>query len=219
MTGSRLPAPPGFLDAIIALAERIDRRRLGLHPIGPGSLVCVRLDRHRGPAVRLADGTVVADGDVVGWIHLDNAAVRRVAADSWEVEGLGAARRDLAELSARARDAPASARPVAYTGATILWPLARRVGFEVRDRRPSFRVRLEDWYLRGVLAHWSRAGRARLGKGRGVLRTREVWLSAAALQRRYGEPARGAASDLPGGEPAAAAGARGAAAAEPAHRR
>ncbi len=132
----------------------------------------------------LADGTVVARGDPIGRLHFDNRAVRAVADGSWA--GIGLARADMATLAAWAAGQPLTQRPVAYHGASILWPLAQREGFEVHDRPPTFRVRLEDWYLRGVLAHWSRAGQARLAHGHNPLRTRDIWISAGALQRRFG---------------------------------
>ena len=95
-------------------------------------------------------------------------------------------RTDLTALAAWASEQPDAKRPVAYFGATVMWPYGRRVGFEIRDRQETFWVRVEDWYLRGLLARWSRSGRGRLRRGHGSLRVREAWLSSRELQRRFG---------------------------------
>ncbi len=181
---ARVSAPPSFLEPIIALAERMDRARLRVRPIRQGGLLGLQLTRHSGIPLTLADGTFVAPGDPVGRLHFDNRAVRALADGSWA--GIDVGRADLAELAAWARRQPTGRQPVAYYGASIMWSIARRGGFEVRDRAPTFRARLEDWYLRGVLAHWSRLGQARLARGHGQLRTRDCWISAGSLQRRYG---------------------------------
>ena len=94
----------------------------------------------------------------------------------------------MTRIAARHAALPEAERPIAYTGVTLLAPLARRAGFELRVRRASWRVRLEDWYLRSLLARWAPAGRGRLARGHRPLVTREVWLSGAQLLRRYGSP-------------------------------
>ena len=179
---------PRLLDPILAVVERIDRTIRRIRPVGPDALLGLERHRHRGDAFTLADGTRVRPGDPAWIIHFDNGRLRRLVpkpggplTDAWS-----AARRDMVRISvAHAAMAPGD-RPIAYTGISILAPLAHRGGFELRPRRRTAWVRLEDWYLRSVLARWAAGGRARLGRGHRPLVTAEVWMSGAELMRRYG---------------------------------
>lgn len=190
MTGApaplRGPAAPGFLDPILALVERVDRRLRRVTPIQPEGVLGLERRRHHGAAVTLADGTRIRDGDPAWIIHFDNARLRQVATAGWQTEGFRLALDDLRALAAWHAAQPAHARPVAYTGISVLGPLMRRAGFELRPRRRTPWVRLEDWYLRSLLARWAPAGRDRLSRGHRPLLTEEVWLSGDALLGRYG---------------------------------
>jgi len=189
MTEVRRPrAAPRPVDPLLALVERIDRWRRRIEAVRPGSILGIERQRYRGDGVRLADGARVAPGARIWTIHFDNARLSELAAAGWQTRAYAVADGDLREIARRvARCAPAQ-RPVALHGVTLLASLTRRVGFELRDRRRTPWVRLEDWYLRSLLARWSPAGRRRLGRGHGDLRTRETWLSTEELMRRYGEP-------------------------------
>lgn len=184
----RRPSPSPLIYPFLAAWERIDRWRRTIRPLRPDGIVGLELIRYRGPEVVLGDGTRAAPGDLVGWVHLQNDRVARLATDDWLTAGFREARADLRALAAWAREQPPGRRPVAYRAATILWPLARRAGFEVRPRRRTAWVRLEDWHFRGLMARWGLRGRARLERGHNPLRSAETWLSDAELQRRYGEP-------------------------------
>jgi hypothetical protein len=177
---------PRFLDPILAVVERIDRAVRRIEPLGPESVLGIERHRHRGAAVTLADGTVVHPGDPAWIIHFDNARMRRLARTSWAGDAWRVARRDLHALAALQEALPPRERPVAYTGITVLAPLPRRAGFEVFDRPRTPGVRLEDWYLRSVLARWARGGRDRLAHGHRPLVTQVVWLSGRELLRRFG---------------------------------
>jgi hypothetical protein len=183
------PVPPRPLDPILRLWEKVDRRRRRIHPIRRGGVLGVEFGRYHGPPLELADGTWVRHGDPIGVLHIDNARARQVATSDWQARGLREARADLVRLAAWAALQPAGRRPVAYTGATLMGPFARRIGFEVRSRPRTARTRLDDWFLRWLIARWSPRGRERLRHGRSALRSSDVWLSHAALQRRYGATA------------------------------
>ena len=180
------PVAPRFLDPILAIVERIDRTVRRITPIGPDAALGLERHRHRGSTVTLADGTVVHDGDPAWIIHFDNARIRQLARTAWAGGAWRVALRDMHRLAQLHLALPPDQRPVAYTGITVLAPLTRRAGFEVRDRPRTPGVLLEDWYLRSTLARWARAGRARLARGHHPLRTQVVWLSAGELLRRYG---------------------------------
>jgi hypothetical protein len=177
-------APP-VLDPVLAMVERIDRTVRRIRPVRPGGLLGIEQHRHRGPALTLADGTLIGRGDSTPIIHMDNRRVRDVAGKDWQRRGLTLAREDLRALAVWHAAQPARQRPVAYGAVMIMAPLARRIGFEVRDRRRTPFVRLEDWYLRSLLARWARGGRERLRRGHAPLVTHEVWLSGGELLRRY----------------------------------
>jgi hypothetical protein len=197
-------APPAWAEPLFAFIERVDRRRLGIRPVRRRGIAGLSLRRHRGPDVVLRDGTRIREGHLIGDIHMDNARIfEEVAAGAGQARLADIGRADARALVRWRRKQPPGQQPVAFYGATILWPLMRRMGAEVREREQTNRVKWEDWYLRGVLRRWSRHGDARLELGRGELRTMECWISAAEFERRYGT------------EPAVAAAERGAAAAEP----
>jgi hypothetical protein len=182
------PAAPRLLDPILTAWERYDRRRRRIRPARAGSVVGLELRRHRGPDFALGDGATVRRGDLVGELHVDNAHARALATETGWLDGLRIGRGDLAAIARWAARQPASGRPVAYHAAGLLWPLAARVGFSVHRRRRTAWVRLDEWYARWLLGHWSAAGRARLARGRGRLRSADAWISGAGLGQRFGEP-------------------------------
>jgi hypothetical protein len=186
----RRPTAPPILDPILAAWERLYRRRHRIRPIRATGVLGLELRRHRGRPVALADGTIVVPGDLVGVLHLMNERVRELAANGWQTAGWREGRRDLTALAAWARRRPPDERPVAYTATTILRPLAARAGFELHPRPRTWWTRLEDWHFRSLLRRWNPKGAERLRHGHDPLRSAEIWLSAAALETRYGERGR-----------------------------
>jgi YkoP-like protein len=186
MARATLSVAPRALDPILSLVERIDRGLRHIAPVGPGAVLGLERHRHRGQPVSLTNGTVVRAGDEAWIVHFDNRRIRELAKGSYAAEAWRAARRDMGRIAARHAALPERERPVAYTGITVLAALPRRAGFELRPRRATAWTRLQDWYLRSLLARWDRDGRGRLGRGHQPLVTQEVWLSAAELLRRYG---------------------------------
>jgi hypothetical protein len=182
---ARPTAPPATLDPVFAIIERIDRRRRGIRPLRDDGILGVEVRRHRGRAVWLPDGTRIEPGTRIVDLHLDNTRIAGVWAAGWRVT-FETAQRDLRACAAWLATIPPPDRPVAVRSGGLLTAGAARLGFTVGPRRGGFMGALESWYLRGLLARWSRAGRARLDAGRRPLRTRVAWLSTAALSARYG---------------------------------
>lgn len=175
-------APARFLDPIMALIERIDRRRRGIHSVRARAVLGLELRRHRGRPVTLADGAAVRSGDLVGSLHFDNVRMRELTAGGSLGPAWTQGRGDLAALAEWSASRDRSVRPVAYWGEGLHGAFAARVGFELRPRgRTPFR-RLQDWYFRGLMARWSRQGWRRLGVGRHELHASEYWISAARLE-------------------------------------
>lgn len=177
--------PLVWLDPVLALAERVDRRRRGLRPVRVDGVLAVELVRYREPAILLRDGCRVATGDVVAVMHFRNDRVRAVATSGLNAALWRIAREDLGALAAWCRSRPPGERPVALRATTLLGPLLRRDGWEIRPRRPSLRARLDDWYMRWLLRHWGRADAAGHGRGASTLESVDCWLSASALDRRF----------------------------------
>jgi YkoP domain len=188
MARGREAVAPAFLDPVLGLVERIDRTLRRVWPVGPDAVLALERHRHHGPPLTLADGVPVRRGDRAWIVHFDNGRLRRLVRGESQTEAWRAARRDLGRIAALHLSLPEGERPVAYHGTTLLAALAHRAGFELHPRRRTPGVRLEDWYLRSVLARWALGGRERLQRGRHPLRTQEAWLSGAELVRRYGAP-------------------------------
>jgi hypothetical protein len=181
---------PAWLDPVFSLAEVVDRRRRNIRPIRQDGLLSVELGRHRGGLVRLADGSLVPPGAPVGYLHLRNDRVRALASDGWQLAGYRAARADLAALARWCERQPKAERPVAFTSTTILGPLIRREGWEVRPGRRTRRARLDEWWMSWLMVHFGLVGRERLTKPHHRLDSMEVWLGAAELMARYGKEPR-----------------------------
>jgi len=185
----RASVAPRALDPLLGLVEGIDRRRRRIRPARAGALIGVERTQYRGPALDLPDGGRLDPGAAVWALHFDNARLRRFAAENgWPTRGYATAADDLRAVAARVERMPADERPTAIGGITLLAPLTRRLGFSVLPRPRTPRTRLEDWYLRSLLARWSPAGRDRLARGHGELRAAAAWMSTDALLRRYGPP-------------------------------
>jgi hypothetical protein len=188
--GGRPRVAPRALDPVLSLVERIDRWRRRIRPVRPGSLLGVERGRYRGPGLDLEGDVRLAAGERIWVLHLDNARLRALLSgpDLWPSRAYDVAAADLRAVAGRLAALPPADRPVALGGVTVLAPLARRLGFEVFPRRRTARVRLEDWYLRSLLARWAPTGRGRLVRGHGALRTSATWISTPELLRRYGPP-------------------------------
>jgi hypothetical protein len=176
-------AAPRLLYSLLATVERVDRRVRRVRPIYPGALLAIEQSSHRGAALTLRDGARVIPGDRIVVIHFDNRVLRQLSNAMSLHAGLRRAVAELSPLADALDRLPPDRRPVAVRGTTILGPLLRRAGWEVRPRRRTAWHAIEDWYLRTLLARWSAEGPSRLRRGHGELRAIEGWLSLAELRR------------------------------------
>jgi MFS family permease len=172
-------------------------------PDAPHGVLGVRLTRYRGHPITLPDGTTIAKGDWVGELHFHNARVTELAAHSSPLTLLHMIGEDLGALAAwvednTQREPPGNAQPPAngrqpsirnikaIFGVTILSRPAPRLGFTRRDRPHTIHAWFERFFLRGLLAIYNPQGVARLTRGKRDSYAEEVWMSSAALLRRYG---------------------------------
>jgi hypothetical protein len=175
---------PAWLDWLLAFLERVDRRRRRVRMARRRGMIAIELTRHGEAPVSLADGTVVRRGDLVCLIHFWNERVRQLAGSGWQTAARRVAGDDLATIAAWWRSLDPAGRPVAFRGTTILGPLMRREGWEIRPREPSLRARVDDWFMRWLLVHWSPEGRDRLRRHPAPVSV-DAWLSGPAFESLY----------------------------------
>jgi hypothetical protein len=167
---------------VIGIWASWERLMLKVHPLQPiqaGGLFLYRVERYRGPGLRLADGTEITPGDAIVELHLDN---RRLAAMRTE-RGYGTwravhrLRADLVALGSRI--ACGGLGPiVAVHGVSLLGEAGAVLGFEVRELRHGWRMAFVRYFLAGIDAVYHPAGLGRL-EGRPLGRwPSEVWMSA-----------------------------------------
>ncbi len=162
-------------------------------PAQPGAFFRYVLSRHHGAAVTLADGTVVADGDPIAEIHLDNAEIaRRLSsgeqsgrATSWAWVAIRQMASDLAALAAPGR-LPPEVR--ALHGVTLLASGTLRLGFEVRPLPKTLGNDFVRLYMLGLLRIYNPRGDVRLAQAEPDAYPREIWLSRRALSECYSGP-------------------------------
>jgi hypothetical protein len=193
--------PIALYDRMYRLVNGLDRAEAR---VGPALRVGLRRSWRRAI---LADGTVIARGDLVGVIHLDNERLAAIHADGLApaAAGLEFRRRFMAslhELAGLAGPGGPLARARAFTAITIFVGL-RRLGFAAE---PGARgSALVGAYQRLLLAALHPAGRHRRGAPPGG-RAERLWISRDGLLARFGPPAAGLTGrDAPRGRSARSA--------------
>ena len=182
---SPLYLAPAGLNRLLAFAERVDRHRRHIRPIRREGVLGVEPVRYRGPTVVLLDGTTVDPGAPIILMHLLNERVRALATSGWQGPARHIAREDLRLLVGWLRSQPPADRPVAARATTILGSIMRWERWEIRPYRRTLRARVDDWFMRWLLAYWSSGGRERVARAR-RMESVDAWISCAELARRYG---------------------------------
>ncbi|MFQ5520710.1 MAG: hypothetical protein ACE5FK_04880 [Candidatus Methylomirabilia bacterium] len=171
-----------------------------------GQALRVQVARHKGRAVRLADGSEIRRRDPIGIIHLHNEHVAKLH-DEGGGQHAGALRlrrafvASLGRLARQVEKTDRYSRVKAFTATTILHAATQRVGFESRPLPSRTWSRLVAAYQRALVAHLSPLGPLRVTPRR-FRDARAIWISRETLLRRYGvkppsgEP--GVASPVPG---------------------
>ncbi|HZC30074.1 MAG TPA: hypothetical protein VE261_01055 [Gaiellaceae bacterium] len=151
VTGDRGGRPRGVLWVWVAwdaLLRRIWRSRY----VREGGLVLYRVVRHSGPDVRLADGTIVALGDHIVEVHLDNLLLPMLAGGgAAPLTALRAFANDIAALRSLASSG-ALGDVRAIRGTSLLAPATRHVGAEVHPLPHSAANAFVHYFLVGLVA-------------------------------------------------------------------
>ena len=140
---------------------------------------------YRGEPIQLPDGTTVRPGDAVAELHLNNRKVVEAAQISpWRLQTV--LRQDLHAVALWAQSSSGSG-VVAVFGVTLLSVGGERLGFARRPLPRSLYVRLNRFFMSGLLALYSPRGldRLRLGTTPDAY-PEEIWLSRKTLIERYG---------------------------------
>jgi hypothetical protein len=152
---------------------------------------CLRIELRPSPwTFRFADGTLVARGDQIGVLHLNNDAVVALHADGLSPMAIGLHFRrniflSLRILAQRFRHDQRFGDVHALSATTILHThMRRRLGFEV-EPGALLSPRLVALYQRTLLTWLHPAGRLRL-RGCDFGTAARLWLSRSALLARYG---------------------------------
>ncbi len=155
-----------------------------VEPARPGGLLLYRVQRYRGPARDLADGTRIARGDPIIELHLANRRLnemrRRPGYQPWRA--VSAMRGDVEELG-RAIAAGRLGPVTALHGVALMGAAGGRLGFEAHELHHTWQTAFVRYFMAGIDAVYHPAG---LGRLDGRARSRwpvEVWMSAVAAAR------------------------------------
>ena len=171
--------------------ERIMLRLYPTQPI-PGAtanIFRIHLGRYTGAAIDLPDGTHIAPGDGIGELHLNNRLVAGIITRrSFSLDLLRLPRSDLRALARWLADPMNAPEIRAIYGYSLLGPIGARLGFTLRPRRLTLLVRLDRFFMIGLLALYNPRGPNRLAQGT-TYHTYpvEMWMSRDELLRRYGD--------------------------------
>jgi hypothetical protein len=166
--------------------ERLAKRLWPVSEIPPlpYGLLSLRIARYRGEPVVLPDGTTVAPGATVGELHCNNQAILQLVGQRGNP--FAACRKDLATLSQWVQRDAVGREINALYACTILTKAASRLGFTVREKPRTFRLRLEKFFFKGLLLLYSHEGLARIEHGSTVNNyPADIWLSRSELIARY----------------------------------
>jgi hypothetical protein len=165
-------------------------------PDAPYGLLCFRIMPYRGERLVLPDRTTVSPGTIIGELHCNNRTILELG--RWQGNPFAACREDLKSLSNWIQEDALARQIEAFYGCTILSRVAGRLGFSVRQKPVTLRLRLEKVFFKGLLLLYHQEGLARIQHGKiGEAYPAEVWLSRREFIRLYHDnpkPGRGPAA-------------------------
>ena len=159
-------------------------------PNAPHGVLHVHLGRYHGHAIILPDGSRIARGARIVYLHFDNRRLIAAARDAgpWRLTRMIA--EDLGALARWAAQPGELAQAQALFGLTLMGRAAPRLGFTVRERPVTLLARMDRFFMEGLMALYNPDGLQRLRRGTTYgAYPKEVWMSRAELLRRYGSQA------------------------------
>jgi hypothetical protein len=199
MSPARAPRP--WYHWPVKLYDRLYRFVYGLDQ--PQAQVGAVLRLHVRPSrrtIRLADGTVIRRGDLIGIIHLNNERVSALHSADGPARDLGFEFRrqfyaSLGEIAMQTAPGGPLAEVRAFTASTVYHRGLSLAGFEpaVGRERGSWII---GTYQRALRASLHPAAREGL-RGWGARRAVQLWITAERLRSRFGPAARRQAAVKP----------------------
>ncbi len=184
--------PPRFALIFWPVVDRLLKLfgRIRTLKTGGGGIMSFSLQRYKGPARVLNDGSQVRIGDTLIELHMNNDWFRRrrqlnlrISQSPWEIINCFA--QDLC-LLARQVVGGKFEGVVALRGVTFLYAGAKRLGFQVEELPDSLWKKGSRFYMVGLMRTYGlRADNTPKRRTRPV-ELKEIWLSKAALLSRYG---------------------------------
>jgi MFS family permease len=155
-------------------------------PAAPHQLLLVRFAIYHGKPFTLPGGVEIAKGARICELHLNNAVLSELTANTppWRLARM--LREDLRALARWSHQADFPAGTQALFGYTLLNEAAPRFGFTLRERPHTFVTWLDRFFMTGLLALYHPRGRERLEQGTTYgAYPAELWMSVGELRRRY----------------------------------
>jgi hypothetical protein len=184
--------PPRFVLIFWPVVDRLLTLVGHIRPLkaDDSGIIRFNLRRYKGPSRMLNDGSEVRIGDTLIELHINNDWFRtrrkldlRIWQSPWEI--LNCFEEDLRVLAEQVIDGKFEG-VVALRGVTFLHTGAKRLGFQIDELPDSLWKKGARFYMAGLERIYNlQTDRTRKRRGR-PLELKEIWLSKAALLRRYG---------------------------------
>ncbi len=162
-------------------------------PGAPYGLLRMRVKLHDGAPFTFSDGATIVKGARICELHCDNQRFVKLVVGGG-INPYRAGRADLASLAALVE--AGALEVTAIFGRSILAVGGKRLGFTSRDLPITSWLRLERFFMIGLLLIYTESGLNHLTRGRTVWSyPKELWMSREQLLKRYGQARRARSPD------------------------
>ena len=183
---------PRFILVLWLVMQKLIRMVYHVKPLrGDGNdIICVKLRRYNACPITLGDGSEIKTGDRIIELHLNNAWFKKMRklnlkASSSLRESLHCATQDLSFLAEQIGSGMFD-KVTALHGITPQHALARRLGFQVKEMPDTLWKKCAEFYVAGLMQIYFLGTAERFKIAGKPVKLKEIWLSRAALLRRYG---------------------------------
>lgn len=181
-----------IIRALLPIINKVHTTFLGIKPLESNGIICVEVRRHKGRAIKLANGCEVKPGDPVIKLHFNDAWIsekrRSSSGPSGRVfpRGFVSYSKEALQFLAREVAEGKYGSIVALYGWTAFYVHARRLGFQVIDLPETLRIKLARLHITALMQSQSIPWFKRHASPRESVQVKAVWLSRAGLLRIHG---------------------------------